>query len=145
MTGKDWRTAAPKWAVEAATAEMAAMKRRLALRWPDEARPEPVPFHWGEYDRLTGTPITGAYWYIGRYGRPFMVQIREAIDIDGRSVFGQKFRFNYGENWTDKVQRGSLYMTERDALLAALWAACDEAAETLESVWNRFTSDRGYL
>lgn len=142
---RDWREAMPKWAVQAAMDELAASKRRLALRWPDEARPTPVPFQWGGYDRLEGTPVEGSYWITTHRGHAEQIQIRPATDNDTRSAFGQKWRFNYGHNWTDRVQRGPLYETERDAKLAALWNACDEAAAELEKVWQQFTTDRGYL
>lgn len=139
----------PKWAVEAAQAELAAGKRRLALRWPDEARPEPVPFQWGEYDRLEGTPVAGSYWKADDRFGSYEVQIREATADDTRSTFGQKWRFNLpstrANGWTDRVQRGPLYATERDAKLAGLWNACDQAAANLEKVWDQFVTDRGFL
>lgn len=141
---RDWREAMPKWAVQAAIDELAASKRRLALRWPDEARPTPVPFQWGEYDRLEGTPVPGQYWrlsYDGTYVNA--VYIREKTVND--PGYKPWWFSDDGERWTTSVQRGPLYATEREAKLAALWNACDEAAAKLEKVWQQFTDDRGYL
>jgi hypothetical protein len=140
---RDWREAMPKWAVQAAMDELAASKRRLALRWPDEARPTPVPFQWGEYDRLEGTPVAGTYWRASYDGQTRPVHIREkAADEPGY----KSWRFSDdAKAWSTRPQRGPLYETERDAKLAALWSACDEAAAKLERVWQQFTDDRGFL
>lgn len=141
---RDWREAMPKWAVQAAIDELAASKRRLALRWPDEARPTPVPFQWGEYDQLHETPVPGIYWRAS-YDGHFIgaVHIRQKLpDEPG----WKQWRFSDdGERWTTSVTRGPLYETEREAKLAALWKARDEAAAKLEKVWQQFAADRGYL
>ena len=140
---KTWREAKPKWAVEAAEKEIAMMKRRLALRWPDEARPTPIPFSWGEYDRLSGEPVDGQYFYVTGYGSNATIHIRKKSEAESG---GKTWRFSQdGARWHDTVQRGPLYETEREAKLAALWKACDKAAETLEKAWDIFIKDRGYI
>lgn len=144
MTNRDWREAMPKWATQAATDELAAYRRRLALRWPDEARPTPVPFQWGNYDRLEGTPVAGVYFrssYDGQFIRPVHIR-RKQPDESGY----KDWRFSDdGQTWTTQPQRGPLYETEHEAKLAALWNACDEAAAKLEKVWQQFTDDRGFI
>lgn len=140
---RNWREAKPKWVVDAAEAEMAAMQRRLALRWPDEARPTPAEFFWGGYDKLTGKPVAGEYFVVGSLGWANKIHIR-AKSTDEKDW--QYWRFSTdGERWTTSPVHGPIYMTERDAKLAALWAACDSAAKELERVWKLFTDDRGFL
>lgn len=142
MSEKTWREAKPKWAVEEAEKEIASIKRRAALRWPDEARPTPVAFQWGSYDKLSGEPAAGQYFYVSVYGSASTVHVRHKTEEEK----GWKtWRFSAdGHKWHDNVQRGPLYETEREAKLAALWAACDAAAKSLENAWDAFVKDRGY-
>ena len=105
---RNWREAKPKWVVEAAEAEMARMKRRLALSWPTEARPTPLPFGWGDYDRMEGTPIEGVYF--NSYGNSVkQVEIRKATQTD--KTYWKLWRFRYGDigKFTESVCRGSLF------------------------------------
>lgn len=144
--GRDWKEAKPKWVVEAAQAEMATLTRRLALRWPDEARPTPVPFQWGDYDNLSGSPLAGTYWAIGRghFRNTVEVTIREK---ENGEPGWKKWRFKEGKigEFTTTVFRGPLYETEHEAILAALWAECDEAAARLERAWAALHKDRGFV
>jgi len=140
---RNWRDAKPKWVVDAAEADMAAMQRRLALRWPDEARPIPVGFGWGGYDHQHGIPTPGEYYVPGQFGKAQKVFIRAKAETDRG---WKQWRFSSdGERWTEHVVRGALYTTEREAKLAALWSACDKAANDLEPIWKSFTDDRGFL
>jgi hypothetical protein len=125
---RDWREAKPKWAIDAAQAEMKRWEVTAALSWPQEARPEPLPFQWGEYDTVHGTPEPGTYWNTGRYAS--RVEIREKVKGD---VTWKRWLFREGvrEEWTTSVVRGPLYATEREACLAALWNACEAAAPAL--------------
>lgn len=143
---KDWREAKPKWAVEAAEKEIAGMKRRLALRWPDEARPTPVAFSWRDYDRLEGTPEPGEYFFHSSGGYVHALQIR-AKDEGDAGWKGWRFccRSMWGDKWTDTVVRGPLYTTEYEARLAALWGACDRAAADLERAWAHVLRERGFV
>lgn len=138
---RDWKEAKPKWVVEAAIAEIDAMRIRLALRWPDEARPMPVPFRWGDYDRLYGEVVPGEY-FSAHYGR---VEIRKK-NPDETGWKDWRFKSSsWGNKWTDSVIRGPLYLTEHEAKLARLWAACDEAAKKLSPLWDAVQKDRGFL
>tara|TARA_R110000787_G_scaffold42047_1_gene103358 strand:+ start:23 stop:457 length:435 start_codon:yes stop_codon:yes gene_type:complete len=125
---RDWREAKPKWAIDAATAEIAQWQITAALAWPQEARPEPLPFGWGGYDQPYGTPEPGTYWNNGRYAS--RVEIREKVKGD---VTWKRWLFREGgrEEWTTSVVRGPLYATEREACLAALWNSCEAAAKLL--------------
>lgn len=129
METRDWRDASgPKWAKDAAQAEIDAFRLTAALSWPTEARPEPLPFRWGEYDRLSGDPVAGDYWAAGR-----TVQQVSIAPQDGKT--GSRWRrwiFSYdGSGWTTSVQRGPLFATERDARLWVLWNECEAAARRL--------------
>lgn len=140
---KNWREAKPKWVVEAAEAEMKQMSRRLALRWPDEARPPPVEFGWGGYDFLTGKPTPGKYFSASHKGESFPVYIKERPD---ERTFFKKWLFSRnGDKWTESVVRGPLYVDEKDAALAGLWEACDKAAADLEAAWKHYTAIRGFI
>ncbi len=137
---RNWREAKPKWVVDAAETEMSAMRRRLALRWPDESRPTPMEFWWGEYDRLTGEPVAGEYFYHSFDGHVYRLLIRQAAAGWKRWEFSGK-----GDHWHTSVTRGPLYAAEREAKIAALWAACDRAAGELEKLWGNVLSDRGFV
>ena len=54
---RNWRDAKiPQWVKDAVNAESKALRLTAALAWPQEARPTPLPFRWGDYDTLKGTP-----------------------------------------------------------------------------------------
>lgn len=130
---RNWHEAKPKWVVDAAEAEMAAMKRKLALRWPDEARPKRVDFSWGGYDTLRGEPIEGTYWVFAN-GFASRLEIRKKRD-DEPGYKNWMFKINNG-SWTNNVTRGKLFNTEREARVEALWEACDDFALKLETLWS---------
>lgn len=139
---RNWREGKPKWVVEEAEKEITALKLRLALRWPDEARPTPVPFQWGGYDTLRGDPIEGDYWSVWPSG-VVKISIRKKLETESG---WRKWRFSVNDrSFTDSVQRGPLYESEREARLAALWKACDECARSLADVWTNYTNVRGYI
>ena len=132
---RDWRTAkAPKWALEAAETEIDAWKVTAALSWPTEPAPEPAPFRWGEYDRLTGEPVEGTYWTLFRGVQ--RVQIRRRQEGDGGMAW-KEWVFNTGGAWNTCVTRGPLYLCERDARLALLWRECEDAARRLKNIRDR--------
>lgn len=137
MTSKarDWRKAMPKWATEQAEAEMAAYRLAAALAWPSEAKPEPLPFQFGEYDREICAPgcagvQPGTYWSINR-SKPVCVVIRKRIAGDGGLAW-RSWRFSVdGGDFRDTVFRGPLYASKREAALAVLWRRCEEVAPSL--------------
>jgi hypothetical protein len=125
---RDWRKAKPKWVVDAAEAEMRQWQLTAALSWPTELKPEPMPFRWGDYDRLTGDPVAGEYWQIN--GHKVAIRSRQESDRGWKRWY---FRTG-GGNWTDNVTRGALYASERDAWLATLWRKCEDCAEQLAHI-----------
>ena len=142
-TEKDWRAAKiPKWVVEAVEAEMHQWRLTAALAWPTEAKPEPAPFWWGGYDRLTGTVVPGEYWQGSRDafsgGRVHRITIRERGEYDTDDAYRRAWRFKvYDGDWTASVPRGSLYASEHDAWLALLWEQCEESAKHLMAIRSR--------
>lgn len=116
---------APEWmqrlsqkARAAAELDMQALRERAALAWPTEADPEPVPFRWIEYDRLTGDPVPGVYW--DWIGEP--VHIRKSVEADKT---WKAWQFSHdGETWHTTVRRGRLYRSRREALVARRWVIC---------------------
>lgn len=132
MADKNWREAKPKWVVDAAEAEMASMKRMLALRWPTETRPVAMSFRWGDYDQLKGQPIPGVYWHVN--GNSFISMVEIIPDSGWRKW---KFRYGAGDPSTN-VPRGPLFNLEREARLYALWNLCERAAVSLEEAWAKF-------
>ncbi|KQI67016.1 hypothetical protein AN189_17475 [Loktanella sp. 3ANDIMAR09] len=129
MDVRDWRDAKPKWAIDAAKSELEQWQITAALSWPQEAKPEPVPFQWGDYDNLHGEPVEGVYWTATHGVR--RVEIREKNETD---VGWKKWRFKIGDGqWSSSVTRGPLYPTQRDAFLALVWAECENAAKRLHT------------
>ena len=141
---RDWKEAKPKWVVEAAQAEIATMTCRLALRWPDEARPTPLPFHWGDYDQLHGDAYEGTYYFVSGRSHVGSVEVRRKTPDDA-GWKEWRFRENGRGDFTVSVVRGPLYETEREANLARLWEACDRAAENLAPAWDAVHKDRGFI
>lgn len=127
---RDWKeSSAPKWVKDAAQAEIDAYRLTAALSWPTEARPSPLPFRWGAYDRLVGDPAAGEYWFLGaRDAKRIEIAGNEPKVVDT----WKKWVFRYdGGNWTCSAQRGPLFSTKRDAQLYLLWDKCEDAAKTL--------------
>ena len=128
-------TDAPEWmqrlsqkARAAAEQDMRSLRERAALAWPTEAAPDPLPFQWGDYDALRGVPVPGAYWNL--VGDP--IHIRESVKADKTWkawVFSRD-----GETWSTTVQRGPIYSSQRDALVARRWATCRRMAAELASL-----------
>lgn len=141
MDDRDWRTAnCPNWAKEAAQAEIDAWKLTAALAWPTEARPEPLPFRWGEYDILSGDPDPGLYWFSDAYG----VKSVEIKKNDGALTSSWKpwiFRYPPSDNWGSSVKRGPLFQTRRDAALWHLWNECETAARALMKARDRMRGE----
>lgn len=114
MTDRNWRDAKPKWVVEAAEAEMASMKRILALRWPTESRPTPMPFWWGDYGRKEGDPVAGTYWAHSHDGRMvYPVEIKPEgdgeINLITRWMFNVNRRGDHCTTDRGKSRVGSKY------------------------------------
>jgi len=122
---RDWRNARiPQWVMDAVNAESKALHLTAALAWPQEARPRPVPFRWGEYDSLKGEPSEGLFW-----GADGAVHIRKKPDGHSSWQFSSD-----GKRWSDCKVRGPLFRTERDARLNKLWDYCKECARTLAEI-----------
>lgn len=131
---RNWRDAKiPQWAKDSVQHEIDAYRLTAALSWPREAKPEPLPFQWGEYDRFTGDPVPGTYW-TGR------------ISPNGGEVVRVRIKLNNGEHhpawklwafstdggrWTSDVTRGPLFKSEAEAMLYVRWTACENFARIL--------------
>lgn len=101
------------------------LRRKLALRWPDRAKPVRL-FGFGDYDRAYGEPQEGTYFV-----------------ANGRGV--EKVVLTKGEGWrswrfndSTSVIRGGYFEQEADARLVVLWLACDDAARTLSPLWANY-------
>ena len=122
---RDWRKAKiPQWVKDAVTDESNALRLTAALTWPQEARPTPVPFHWGGYDALSGEPYEGLFW-----NSDGAVHIRKSLP-EQRAYSRWQFSSD-GKRWADTKRRGPLFLTERDAKLNNLWDACTRCAGQL--------------
>jgi hypothetical protein len=131
---KDWRTSIPKWAAEEIKAEMAAMRKTLALRWPSEAKPKAI-FGFGDYDRSWNDVRYGEFW-VAHGPWVHKVVIREKLDNEN----GWKMhRFSVdGRDFSSDVQRGHYFETEKDAQLYRLWLQCENKAKELEPYWRDY-------
>jgi hypothetical protein len=125
---RDWRDAKiPQWVKDSIADDLHEWKLTAALAWPKEAKPAPVPFSWGDYDRPIGSPVAGIYWSAN--GKARKVEIREKTAEDTGC---KPWRFNEdGRGWSSNVVHGPLFSSERDATLYLLWSACEECARKL--------------
>lgn len=128
---RTWRDAKiPKWVSEDMERDLRAHKKTAALSWPAEPKPEPAPFMWGDYDRLTGDPSPGIYWHCD--GRGFCRSIEIKANDGSVGATWKKWAFKpSGFGWTTSVPRGKLFFTERDARLQHLWDICEGYAVDL--------------
>ena len=118
----DWMQRLSQKARDAAERDMQSLRERAALSWPTEAVPAPVPFYWGDYDRLTGVAEPGAYWDLNAE----IIHIRRKNDGDPTRTDWLFSRDE--EGWTSMVWRGPLYRCRRDALIARRWRMCRDFA-----------------
>ena len=124
---RDWRDSnAPKWVKEAVQKELDAWRLTSALSWPTEPRPSPVPFCWGDYDRLVGEPIPGTYWT----ARAERFEMKKQDGKTGEIWKSWIFKTS-GGRWHTLKQRGPLFDNERDARLWMLWDECENSAKKL--------------
>jgi hypothetical protein len=127
---KDWREGLPKWRLEAIEKEMKESALNAALSWPNEPRPEALPFWWSDYDGMKGNGHTdGTYWqpYGGGAWTLPSVNSVEISRKDHRWLFNGK----------SSVTRGGLYKSPKDAWMSALWDACDQSAAKLLHIKER--------
>lgn len=136
---RDWRDAKmPQWARDAVQAEIDQWRLTAALAWPTQAKPEPLPFQWGEYDRLTGDPRPGTFWAVSE-SRIDKFDLARAADLsaeDKTYLGGQTwktwaFRTSEGGRWHTSVQRGPLFDNVADAKLYRRWLLCEKFAREL--------------
>jgi hypothetical protein len=136
---KSWRNAKlPKWMQDSIEADIGAWQLTAALAWPTETRPEPLPFRWGEYDRLMGEPYPGTFWsaHATRIQKFDLERVKNLSGADQTYIGGETwktwaFRTSEGGRWHTTIQRGPLFAMERDARLYILWRECENAAEHL--------------
>jgi len=127
MEERTWRDAKlPQWVKDSMQAETQAWELTAALSWPTEAKPNPVSFWWGDYDRLEGQPQEGVFW------SPLT---SEAVHIKRNAGHGDSWKSwafsRNGKDWSTSVHRGPLFDNEHDARLYALWLKCEEFASKL--------------
>jgi hypothetical protein len=139
---RDWRDAKlPQWACDAVQAEIDQWRLTAALAWPTEAKPEPLPFRWSDYDRLTGEPVPGQYWtgHLGRVERFWLARQVDLTEEEKTNFGGRKrstwaFKTSEGGRWHTLVQRGPLFASEREAKLYRRWLMCEDFARQLMKV-----------
>jgi len=136
VTGRNWRDAKiPVWVRDGIEAEMHADKLCMALSWPHEAKPQPLPFRWGGYDHLTGQPVPGRYWMAFEH-RVEEFELAQMSDLPEPERIGFSAWKNWvfrhaGGRWSTQPVRGALFATKRDANLYRLWLKCEAAAADL--------------
>ena len=137
----NWREAKiPQKLKDAVEAEMFENELIIALSWPNEAKPKPVDFHWGEYDRLEGQVEEGTFYSENGH-------IIEKISIrknTGDDKNYKKWQFSIGgSRWTSNtVTRGRLYKKESDAQLALQWSKAREFSKELRQIIQRKNTAR---
>jgi hypothetical protein len=137
---KDWRDAKmPNWAVIAVQAEIDQWRLTAALAWPTRAKPEPLPFWWGNYDVLVGEPREGTFWAARLYDIDRFdlcaTQNLSGADRDyiiTREELGEwAFLRENSNRWTTTACRGPLFDNEADAKLYRRWLMCEDFARQL--------------
>lgn len=139
---RDWREAKlPQWARDAMQTEIDQWRMTAALAWPTQAKPEPLPFRWGEYDRLTGVPRSGTFWSVGLHSVDHfdLCRTQDLQDADRDYIGGETwkpwvFRTSTGGRWHTSVVRGPLFDNEADAKLYRRWLMCEDFARQLMKV-----------
>lgn len=128
---RTWRDAkVPQWAKDSIADELRAHQLTAALAWPTEAKPEPLPFQWGGYDRLIGEPREGSFWRIdGRYVG--------AVHIRKTNGWRSWEFSSDGREWSTSVRRGPLFESEHEACLYQLWCECERFAGELLALRGR--------
>lgn len=139
---KTWRDAKiPAWVRDSINDDMSDLQLRAALAWPTEAKPEPLPFRWGDYDRLCGEAVEGAFWVV-QYNETQRLFIRKNEIMEGLPHWNmeglphwKKWKFSSdGEIWTTSVPRCPIFATEHDAWLHLLWSRCEQCASDLRLI-----------
>jgi hypothetical protein len=136
---KDWRDAKmPNWAGIAVQAEIDQWRLTAALAWPMQAKPEPLPFWWGNYDVLVGEPRKGTFWSAGRcWIEKFYLARVADLSAEDKNKFGGvswktwAFRSHDSARWTTNVVVGPLFDNEADAKLYRRWLMCEDFAQQL--------------
>jgi len=127
---KHWTEAKiPVWVKESIQSDILENKRRAALAWPTEAKPEPA-FSIGGYGR--GQPIEGVFYKAPNgNGSDIRYRIEAAkytISVHSSTV---KFVGPNGAAAMHSKPQGQFFEKESDALLWAHWEACEYRAEDL--------------
>ncbi len=137
---RNWRDAKlPAWIKASIAEDMENMALKAALSWPTEAKPTPLPFQWGYYDRLIGKPTPGCYWAIRLGNDVLRFDLAFSRDLPASETENlsplEHWAFKSAENnkWSSSVIRGPLFASERDARLYMLWLLCEQSANTLKS------------
>lgn len=130
---RDWRDAKiAQWAKDGIQSEIDQWRLTAALAWPTEAKPAPLPFRWGDYDRVAGDPVPGRYWMSNRHA-VVMFDLALSADVSVEKTW-KKFAFRLDEpsaKWTNQVVRGPLFDSEHDARLYRRWLMCEDFAHLL--------------
>lgn len=155
---RNWREASPRWAIEAALAEVDELRLRGALQWPTVAKPAPA-FRFAEYDKLHGgIPQERIYYVANGRSDIDIVQFRqptndERISLSKRKVHyrrhgspdgigGHLLMVYTGRLMLDTIIRGAYFTTRADALLYQLWLTCEEAAKELRKAHEAYDKEK---
>lgn len=146
---RNWRDAKiPQWVKDSILAESAAMELSAALSWPTEAKPKPLPFQWGEYDRVIGKPSPGRYWSISgpNYIVAFDLDLAANVEGDEKTNLTRWKTWAFRDltrssspMWASTVILGPLFASERDARLYALWLECEASAHKLMNMKRKLS------
>lgn len=135
---RNWREAKmPQWVKDSIAEELKAVQLTSALSWPTEAKPAPMPFQWGDYDRLYGvTPVPGRYWAVSG-NRPEQFDLQMVENLPEKDQVGLTkwknwaFKYEGRTTWSTTIIRGPLFDNERNAYLYVLWDTCEDFAKKL--------------
>jgi hypothetical protein len=136
---RDWRDAKlPAWAKDAVQAEIDQWRLTAALAWPTQAKPQPLPFGWGGYDRISGTPYPGTFWAVSEtridkfdLARRSDLSAEDSMHLGGPTFKTWVFRTSEGGRWHTGIQRGPLFDNLPDAKLYRRWMLCEKFAREL--------------
>ena len=135
---KNWRDAKiPKWVSESVESELRDYRVTASLAWPMEARPTPLPFCWGGYDRLTGEPQEGVYWGVSAGLSVNRVEIKRNHDKTNYKKWLFKESDRISAEFSTSVYRGRFFATEREARLFVLWVYCERYAKSLADLRSK--------
>lgn len=122
----------PNWVQDSIERDLREQKLTAALSWPTQSKPEPLPFRWGDYDKVVGEPQEGVFWFVMGGDDPYPEKKYVRKTPKGDTSTWKSWQFSPdGKRFSASVPRGPIFGCEYEAYLYCLWMRCEKAARDL--------------